>query len=348
MNRRVLAILVIVGAIGLEACSRTPREDKTEIHSATIVPNIGSLAGEVEIRENAVPSADALPHDPAVAPDGALWVTEQTANKLGRLDPKTGVFREYGLKIADSGPHGLTVDEAGNVWFTANSKGYIGKLVPASEDVTQYPVPGAKDPHTPLLGPNGILWFTAQQSNVVGKLDRRTGHVDLVPIPTRHALPYGIALGMDGAPYACEFGANKIARIDPTTLAVREYPLPVGARPRRIALGVDGTLFYTDYERGRLGRLDPKSGVVDEWLSPGGPLSKPYGIAITPEGRVWYSESGVEPNTLVRFEPTTKAFARIAIPAGGGVVRNMAPTLDGKVFLAESAVNKVAIVTPRR
>jgi hypothetical protein len=50
----------------------------------------------------------------------------------------------------------------------------------------------------------------------------------------------------------------------------------------------------------------------------------------------------------VRFEPTTKAFARIAIPAGGGVVRNMAPTLDGKVFLAESAVNKVAIVTPRR
>ena len=34
------------------------------------------------------------PHDPAVAPDGSLWYTGQRANKLGRLDPQTGQFKE--------------------------------------------------------------------------------------------------------------------------------------------------------------------------------------------------------------------------------------------------------------
>jgi len=54
----------------------------------------------------------------------------------------------------------------------------------------------------------------------------------------------------------------------------------------------------------------------------------------------------VRPNTLVRFDPRTKAFSKTDIPSGGGVVRNMAATKDGKIYLACSGVNKVAIVTP--
>jgi virginiamycin B lyase len=61
---------------------------------------------------------------------------------------------------------------------------------------------------------------------------------------------------------------------------------------------------------------------------------------------VWYSESGVKPNTLVRFDPKTKSFSKTAIPSGGGVVRNMAATKDGKIYLACSGVNKVAVVSP--
>ena len=49
---------------------------------------------------------------------------------------------------------------------------------------------------------------------------------------------------------------------------------------------------------------DPATGKVEEWASPGGPASKPYGIATRPDGMVWYSESGVTPNTIVKFEPS--------------------------------------------
>src|ERR1035438_6292582 len=73
----------------------------------------------VQIQEYDVPTPKSRPHDPALAPDGSLWYTGQGANKLGRLDPKTGEFKapEYpvagergqravpGLLRRSSGPH---------------------------------------------------------------------------------------------------------------------------------------------------------------------------------------------------------------------------------------------------
>jgi virginiamycin B lyase len=305
---------------------------------------------DVDIREYPVPTADARPHDPAVGRDGALWVTEQKANKLGRLDPQTGNFREYPLKIPDSGPHGLAADRDGKIWFTANEKGYLGELDPKTGAVTEHRLqdPRAHDPHTPVFDAAGNLWFTVQEGNVVGRFDPKTGMTQVKEVPTPHAKPYGMVVGADGAPYFCEFGANKIGRVDPATLAIREYPLPEGARPRRLALAADGALYYSDYRRGMLGHLDPKTARVEEWPSPGGSSSQPYGIAITPDGQVWYSESGVSPNTLVRFDPVTKRFSSAPIPSGGGTVRNMVATQDGRIYMACSGVNQVAIATPRR
>ena len=59
---------------------------------------------------------------------------------------------------------------------------------------------------------------------------------------------------------------------------------------------------------------------------------------------IWYVESAVRPNTLVRFDIQTEKFQTWAIPAGGGVVRNMMATKDGNLVLAESALNRVALV----
>src|SRR5438132_1324162 len=207
-----------------------------------LAASIAAMASEVSIEEWDVPTENSRPHDPAVAPDGALWFTEQRANKLGRLDPRTGQMKEFPLRTPGSGPHGLVADRE--------------------------------------------------------------------------------------------------------SLEIAEYPLPDGARPRRLAVAPDGSIFYSDYARGQLGRFNPASRKVEEWPSPGGAGAKPYGIAVTPDGTVWFSESGIEPNTLVRFDPRTKKFSSTPIPSGGGVVRNMVATSDGKVYLAESGVNKVAIAHP--
>jgi virginiamycin B lyase len=311
----------------------------------SLVVAIAAKRPNVPIREYDIPTANSRPHDPAVGPDGALWYTGQNANKLGRLDPKTGQFKEYPLRTPGSGPHGLVADRDGNIWFTAISKGYIGRLDPDTGDIREYRAPGGRqiDPHTPVFDHQGILWFTTEESNVIGRLDPHSGEMKLKEVPTKHAIPYGIVVNSKGIPYFCEFGTNKLASIDPHTLNITEYPLPQGARPRRIALAGDDSLYYTDFARGYLGHFHPDTRKAEEWQSPGGSGSEPYGIAFSTDGIVWYSESGVKPNTLVRFDPKSKSFSVTPIPSGGGVIRNMVATKYGRLYMACSGINKVAV-----
>ncbi|MBI3112674.1 MAG: lyase [Ignavibacteriales bacterium] len=300
---------------------------------------------EVNIKEWDVPKG-AFPHDPAVGPDGSLWYTGQRSNTIGRVNPKTGEVREYSLKTPDSGPHGLVADNEGNIWYTGNSKSYIGKLNPTTGEVTEFPMPdpGARDPHTPVFDQKGILWFTVQGGNLVGSLDPRTGLISLKDVPTPKSRPYGIVVNSKGTPWFCEFNSNKLASINPATLEITEHVLPEGARPRRLTGSPDDMIYYSDYARGYLGKLDPETGKVTEWPSPGGTRSRPYGIAATADGRIWYSESGVDPNTLVVFDPKTEKFKTWPIPSGGGVIRHMVATPAGNLFLACSGVNKVGVV----
>lgn len=121
-----------------------------------------------------------------------------------------------------------------------------------------------------------------------------------------------------------------------------------GARPRRLTIAPDDTVYYTDYARGHLGQFDPRAAKVEEWPSPGGQKSRPYGIAATPDGMIWYSESGVEPNTIVLFDPRAKSFGKWPIPSGGGVVRHIVATPDGNLYIACSGENMIGIVYIRR
>ena len=300
---------------------------------------------KVSFKEWNLPTLGSRPHDPLAAADGSIWYTGMFANTLGRIDPKTGQIKEYPLETPQSGPHGLTEDKAGNIWFTANSKGYIGKLDPKTGEIAKYALPdGARDPHTPLFDRNGILWFSVQGANMVGRLDPRTGEVKVVSYPQPRSNPYGMVFDSSGAPIVCEFGGNRISRIDPTTMAITEWTLPnADSRPRRIAINGDDAVWYADYSRGYLGRLDTRTGAVKEWPSPGGPKSQPYGITAI-QGVIWYSESAVRPNTMVRFDPKTQKFQTWIIPGGGGVVRNIMPTAGGDIAIAESGVNKVGVM----
>jgi len=337
--KRTLSVLAII-ALGVLFAAASPR------HRPPSWPTPAADL-KVTIREWPVPTKGAHPHDPAVGPDGSLWFTEQMVNKIGRLNPSTGEFKEYPLATdKNSGPHGLVADHDGNIWFTANFAGYIGKLDPRTGEVAEFKMinPNADDPHSLVFDSHGILWFTVQGGNMVGKLDPSAGRIILKEVPTESALPYGIQVTSKGVPVFCELGTNKMASIDPNTMDIREYTLPVSARPRRLAIAADDTVYFTDFKSGNLGRLNLSTGQVKFYPSPGGPDSNPYGIAITPDGMVWYSESGVNPNTIVRFDPQTETFARTNIPSGGGVVRNMAATSDGRVYIACSGVDKVGVV----
>ena len=62
------------------------------------------------------------------------------------------------------------------------------------------------------------------------------------------------------------------------------------------------------------------------------------------DDKIWYVESNTRPNNLVRFDPKTEKFQTWQIPNGGGIVRHMMPTADGKIAMAMSGNNTVGIV----
>jgi virginiamycin B lyase len=133
-------------------------------------------------------------------------------------------------------------------------------------------------------------------------------------------------------------------------LKVVNLPTP-GTTTRRLAFDGDGVLWFVNSAQGKIGRYNPKTGEIKEWNSPSGAKSHPYAIAVI-DGIVWYNESGMRPDTLVRFDPKTEAFQSWAIPSGGvhaGIVRHMRPTRDGNLLIHQSSTNRIQLVTlPRR
>ena len=87
-------------------------------------------------------------------------------------------------------------------------------------------------------------------------------------------------------PFFCEFFTNKLASIDPRTMAIHEYALPEGVRPRRLAINAADRIYYSDFEKGHLGRLDPTSGESKLWNSPGARNQIPMASSLRPT--VWF------------------------------------------------------------
>lgn len=280
----------------------------------------------VEIREWPVPWEKTRPRDPAVDGQGRVWFVGQQGDYVGWLEPESGKFGRFDLDPG-TGPHNVIVGRDGQLWVAGNRAAHIGRMDPKIGKVVKYPMPdpAAEDPHTLIQAPDGDVWFTVQAGSFVGRLEPKSGAVKLVKVPTRGARPYGIVVDRSGRPWFNEFGTNVIGSIDPQTMELREHRLPqAGARGRRIALPGDGGVWYVDYARGFLARLDPKTGKVEEWQTPGGPSSLPYAMASDDRGRIWFVETGPQPNRLVGFAPKSRRFfALTEIPSGGSTVRHM-------------------------
>jgi virginiamycin B lyase len=307
---------------------------------AARTPLVAADPDTVPIKEWTVPWERSRPRDPYLdRKTGDVWFVGQVGNYVGRLNPKTGEFRRYELEERAL-PHNVVVDADGTVWYAGNGNGHIGKMDPATGKVTRYPMPDStvRDPHTLTFGTDGDLWFTAQRAGYVGRLVKATGEVKLARVGQGRTLPYGIEVDSKGNAWVNEFGTNKIAMLDPRTLAVREFELPnANARSRRIAVTPDDAVWYVDYARGFLGHLDPATGKVEEFAMPGGERSRPYAMTHDDKGRLWFVETGTQPNHLVGFDPKTRAFFSVTPirsstdGAGRNTVRHMmyhAPTRE--------------------
>lgn len=299
------------------------------------------VAGEVDIDiiEWQVPTPGQRSRDPAEAPDGSIWWAGMWASLAGRLDPETGTMEEFHLPPS-ARPHTVVPDNDGNIWYTGNSNGTIGKLDPRTGMITEFATQG-RDPHSATFHPNGNLYFTSQGAAMLGRLNPKTGELREISTEPR---PYGITVADDGAVWIAYNGTNKLGRMDPDSLDVQYYEVPdKRTRIRRLDLDREGMVWFVNSSLGKIGRLDPDSGEVRQWDSPSGADSHPYALAVI-DDVIWYNESGMRPDALVRFDPAAESFQSWAIPSGVGIIRHVWVTKDNNLLIHQSSSNQIGVV----
>jgi len=295
------------------------------------------LAGKVS--EWPVPTPR-FARDPAVAPDGSIYIAVMSGNKVARFDPKTQSFKEWDLPPGHH-PHGLLVDRQGMVWTTGNGNGTIGRLDPVSGRVTEFKTPsGGGGPHTLIITDDqSTIWFTMQSGNKVASLQTKTGAIKEYP---SSGGPYGLAFDHAGNVWFCRMGDNKMGRLDPKSGQMAEVDMGGGSLPRRVAAAPDGMLWVTLYGNGKLAKLDPVAmKVVKTYQLPAGD-GGPYAVTVDGGGMVWANE--IKTDTVVRFDPKTEKMRVVNLPSQNVGIRKMVVDASGRLWYMGSHNGRLGVV----
>jgi hypothetical protein len=153
------------------------------------------------------PSPNSYAGQILVGPDNNLWVTENHSNKIGRLNPTTGVLTEWVMPTSGSTPSGMTNAADGALWFTewGESISRIARIT-TSGVLTEYPDGTANSgPWGIVPGPNGTdIWYTEFYTSMLGMMP--VCAVGLTASYSSGTLDFGFSVGST-APYTWTTGA---------------------------------------------------------------------------------------------------------------------------------------------
>jgi virginiamycin B lyase len=264
---------------------------------------------------------------PAVDARGNVWFGKMGANTLARLDPRTGVLREWAVPGGRGGIMDTIVDAQGAVWFTESAANFLGRFDPSDERFTRIPLArsngqAAEPQRLWSDASHGAIWCAAHQGMQLGRLIPATGEVDMWDVPRLTILdsvarPFSVAVAGDGMVW---FGAAErggaLGRLDPARGAVKLYPLPAcsGWAQDVIALAPDpttGRVWFIDHQYACMGYVETATGRVVAWQMPpapdGGAARVVNALVRDPEtGALWLTSTGA--NALIRYLPETQIY----------------------------------------
>ncbi|HJW45054.1 MAG TPA: lyase [Lysobacter sp.] len=212
-------------------------------------------------------------------------------------------------------------------------------------EVKYYKVPEGAHPHDVAADPkaNGAVWYTAQHQGALGRLDPRTGKALQISLG-EGSRPHGVIIGPDRAAWVTDGGLNAIVRVDPATLTIKRYPLPISENANLNTATFDkaGRLWFTG-QVGYHGRVDPKTGKVDVWKSPRG--RGPYGITTTPSGDVYYAS--LAGNHIARIDLSSGKATPIEPPTPKQGARRVWSDSRGRIWVSEWLSGQVSVFDPK-
>lgn len=294
------------------------------------------------ITEYTIPTSSSNPTGIALGPDGALWFTEQSASKIGRIST-SGAFTEYATTTANAGPTGIVAGPDGNLWFTETAANQIGKITTGGT-ITEYSG-SISGPTCITAGSDSNLWFAESTASAIGKITT-SGTITLYGAGLTAGALQCITAGPDGnlwftepATQSAPFFVGKAT----TGGTITEQGSAPSSYPWGIASGPDSNLWFTEPSGPAIGKMTT-SGTLTEYTTGITAASKPYYIVAGPDGNLWFTE--FTGNKIGRISTTGTVTEFTSGLSGGSAPEGITAGGDNGIWFTESATNKIGRIQP--
>jgi streptogramin lyase len=318
----------------------------------------------------------------AITPGSSkVWFVETDKDRLGGLDPATGVVSWYPIPAkGQQGPHTMNADANGNIWMGLEDSFNIARFDTSNQAWRLYPPPpGTNFGVTHDFAYNtdrhvepdakGRIFITDMGKNELWGINIASGDIKTyrMPLPPGeshfHALLYGAAIdpGHHRVWWAQLFG--NVGSLDTERdIAERVIPFRKGAGPRRLAVQEDGTLWIPLFGAGQIVKVDGETGVEVARYSIPDRGAAPYGITYDRKRQaIWAATSNSD--RIYRFDISTQSWRQYPLPRRESYIRmvELDPQTndvwtsyaalpvgkrDAKVFGTESANNMIVRLHP--
>tara|TARA_R110001592_G_scaffold363396_2_gene687601 strand:+ start:13987 stop:15696 length:1710 start_codon:yes stop_codon:yes gene_type:complete len=265
---------------------------------------------------------------------------------------RMGLPAPYGLTVPRA-PHSLVIAPDGMIYLTDSIGAAVTSFDPATRKFENFEVEGgALYPHTVRMDGQGVVWFTIAFSNQVGRFDPKNKSMKVIALPESPSLsipgttiPYGVAVSpVDGGIWYSKLASDKIGRIDPVTLAVKEYDSPVRG-PRRQRFDAAGNLWVAGFSDGAVAKIDVANWKATIYPLPvyaEGEIPAPYALAINPVTQdVWVNDTMMD--VVWRFLADEERFVAYPMPLRGTYTRDFTFTDKGWACTSNNPIPAAAL-----
>ncbi|MGD0963278.1 MAG: carboxypeptidase regulatory-like domain-containing protein [Candidatus Acidiferrales bacterium] len=292
-----------------------------------------------------MPGPNRMPFSAAPDKDGYLWIPNfGVANKITRLDPKTGEMQDFPVpNVGTAAIHSAVPAPDGSVWLTEQASNKIGRWDPNTRTITEYQdayLPGKEgigaggSKHTIRLDSSGNVWASGSPLTKFDPETRKFTRFEEV------SSSYDVKPDQNGDVwFTTGSRGNKIGKVDGKTMKVSQWAMPTEKSfPRRMEIASDGAIWVAEFDGGKMARFDPATQTFKEFALPG-PDPSPYSLGFDTDGYLWYDSHHMD--VIGRFDTKTGKVIEYPVPHSEIAMREFFRDSQGRMWYGTNPNNKV-------
>lgn len=165
--------------------------------------------------------------------------------------------------------------------------------------------------------------------------------------PSGYSSPLFVTVDKGGNVWFTQPDSDAIGEYTPQNQNWNQWSLKKGSLPFDLTFDRYGDLWFTDFGSNAIGFFTPRTHTVVETPTPT-PDSNPYGIAVDPQGKIWFAENGAGVDQIASFTPTLSGAIKITEYSVGSLRPHLiAVDRGGNIWYSGGFDGDIGEFTPR-